>query len=121
MDLDFGEMGIAKAEYRLTAEGKGRDRKDVEAQILKFCRDNMAPYKVPKKIYFHDALPLTAVGKLDLRSVDPPDSTPHPLRSEGAMPPTALRSEGAMPPTPGPSRVSGAWPPLYRGPGGSLL
>lgn len=60
---------IVTLHVQLTAEGKGRDRKDVEAQIIKFCRDNMAAYKVPKKVYFHDALPLTAVGKLDKKAL----------------------------------------------------
>ena len=33
--------------------------------IIEFCRANMAPYKVPKEIFFVDALPLTSVGKID--------------------------------------------------------
>lgn len=54
---------------QLTAEGKARDPKELEAEILKFCRDNMAPYKVPKKVFFRDALPLTPVGKLDKKAL----------------------------------------------------
>lgn len=38
---------------------------ELEAQILAFCRDNMAPYKVPKEVSFVDGLPLTSVGKVD--------------------------------------------------------
>lgn len=60
---------IVTLHLQLTADGKTRDRKDVEAEVMKFCRDNMAAYKVPKKIYFHDTLPLTAVGKLDKKAL----------------------------------------------------
>lgn len=60
---------IVTLHLQLSPEGKARDRQEVEAQVMKFCRDNMAAYKVPKKIYFHDALPLTAVGKLDKKAL----------------------------------------------------
>ncbi len=60
---------IVTLHLQLTAQGKQGERKDIEAQVMQFCRDNMAPYKVPKKIYFHDALPLTAVGKLDKKAL----------------------------------------------------
>ena len=38
---------------------------DVEDQILTFCRDTMAPYKVPKQVHILDQIPLTTVGKID--------------------------------------------------------
>jgi long-chain acyl-CoA synthetase len=38
-------------------------------QITFFCRANMAAFKVPKKIHFIDAIPLTAVGKIDKKSL----------------------------------------------------
>ena len=38
-------------------------------QITLFCRANMAAFKVPKKIHFIDAIPLTAVGKIDKKSL----------------------------------------------------
>lgn len=37
--------------------------------ITDFCRENMAPYKVPRDIHFVEALPLTAVGKLDKKAL----------------------------------------------------
>lgn len=37
----------------------------LQQKILEFCRANMAPYKIPKRIHFIAAMPLTAVGKLD--------------------------------------------------------
>ncbi len=35
-----------------------------EEEILAFCRENMAPYKVPKFVEFRDDLPKTMVGKI---------------------------------------------------------
>lgn len=37
--------------------------------ITEFCRANMAPYKVPKRIHFIDAIPLTPVGKIDKKAL----------------------------------------------------
>ncbi len=41
----------------------------VTAEILAFCRENMAPYKIPKLIRIIDQIPLTAVGKLDKKAL----------------------------------------------------
>lgn len=38
-------------------------------QIVTFCRANMAPYKVPKEIFFVPAIPLTSVGKMDKKAL----------------------------------------------------
>ena len=35
-----------------------------EAEILDLCREHLAPFKVPKKIIFQDALPKTPTGKI---------------------------------------------------------
>jgi len=35
-----------------------------EEEIIEFCRENMAPYKVPKFVEFRDELPMTMVGKI---------------------------------------------------------
>jgi long-chain acyl-CoA synthetase len=40
-----------------------------EEEILEFCRENMAPYKVPKFIEFRDDLPKTLVGKILRRAL----------------------------------------------------
>lgn len=45
--------GVAESEEKLCEE------------IVAFCRANMAPYKVPKEIFFIPAIPLTSVGKID--------------------------------------------------------
>ncbi|MEM1160340.1 MAG: class I adenylate-forming enzyme family protein, partial [Pseudomonadota bacterium] len=41
----------------------------VRETITGFCRENMAPYKVPKRIHFIDAIPLTPVGKIDKKAL----------------------------------------------------
>ena len=35
-----------------------------EEEIIAFCRENLAPYKVPKFAEFRDTLPKTMVGKI---------------------------------------------------------
>lgn len=35
-----------------------------EAELIAWSRENMAPYKVPRRVKFHDALPATATGKV---------------------------------------------------------
>ena len=60
---------IVTLHLQLNAQGRARDRADVELEVMTFCRENMAPYKVPKKIFFHETLPLTPVGKLDKKAL----------------------------------------------------
>ncbi|MEK6789684.1 MAG: AMP-binding protein [Pseudomonadota bacterium] len=50
---------------QLHADHKQREVSAVTAEILAFCRANMAAYKIPKEVHVLEALPLTAVGKLD--------------------------------------------------------
>jgi long-chain acyl-CoA synthetase len=40
-----------------------------EADIISFCRENLAPYKVPKFVEFRDELPKTLVGKVLRRAL----------------------------------------------------
>jgi long-chain acyl-CoA synthetase len=68
-DAQRPDNDVVTLHLQLNAPGKQRDRNDVEAEVTKFCRDNMASYKVPKKLYFHDALPLTPVGKIDKKAL----------------------------------------------------
>jgi len=46
---------------------------------MEHCRENLAPYKVPKVIEITEAIPLTAVGKVDKKAlrVRVPD---HPIQ-----------------------------------------
>jgi long-chain acyl-CoA synthetase len=62
---------IVTLHVQLTDAAKARNRGELEQEILAFCRATMAPYKVPRSVHFHDALPLTAVGKLDKKALRP--------------------------------------------------
>jgi long-chain acyl-CoA synthetase len=56
---------IVKAFIQLVPEYAGKDKKELEADIVGFAKEKLAAYEVPKVIEFRDELPLTAVGKLD--------------------------------------------------------
>lgn len=53
-----GEKAVACITLKPGAEA-------TEEEIIKFCRDNAAVYKAPKKVSFFDDLPKTATGKLE--------------------------------------------------------
>ncbi|KAH7513948.1 hypothetical protein FEM48_Zijuj11G0037000 [Ziziphus jujuba var. spinosa] len=40
-----------------------------EAEVLRFCKQNLASFKVPKKVFITDSLPKTATGKIQRRIV----------------------------------------------------
>jgi long-chain acyl-CoA synthetase len=50
-----------------------------EEEIIEFCKDNLAPYKIPKLVEFRNQLPKTTVGKIlrrellsqELKAMDP--------------------------------------------------
>ena len=35
-----------------------------EAEVIQYCKDNLAAYKVPKLVEFREELPKTMVGKV---------------------------------------------------------
>lgn len=41
----------------------------VEEEVLRYCRKNLAMFKVPKKVFITDSLPKTATGKIQRRMV----------------------------------------------------
>ncbi|MCE7735684.1 MAG: long-chain fatty acid--CoA ligase [Candidatus Heimdallarchaeota archaeon] len=45
-----------------------------EEEILAFCKENMAPFKIPKQITFRDELPKSMIGKILRRKLTDPDS-----------------------------------------------
>ena len=45
------------------------DDEALRERIVEFCRANMAAYKAPKEIVIREALPLTAVGKIDKKAL----------------------------------------------------
>jgi long-chain acyl-CoA synthetase len=68
---------IVNVYVELTPEAKARDPQAVRAEIVVFCRENMAAYKVPKNVILIEQMPLTPVGKLDkkvLRARPTPDA-----------------------------------------------
>jgi len=56
-DERLGEVGRA---YLVPRPGRALD----EAQVLAFCRERLANYKVPRQVRFRDALPRTPSGKV---------------------------------------------------------
>jgi long-chain acyl-CoA synthetase len=50
------------------ASGAG-DPEGLKEEIIAFCKENMAPYKIPKIVEFVDEIPLTAVGKVDKKAL----------------------------------------------------
>lgn len=60
---------IVNLYVELTPEGKQLDPDKVREDILAFCRTEMTAYKVPKIIHILDAIPLTAVGKVDKKAL----------------------------------------------------
>jgi len=53
----------------LTSAGKTLEHAEVKNDVIVFCRENMAAYKVPKMVHIIDQIPLTAVGKIDKKAL----------------------------------------------------
>ena len=60
---------IVKAFIHLKESYKGKEQKEAREDILAFCRESMASFKVPKIIEFVDQMPLTSVGKVDKKAL----------------------------------------------------
>ena len=60
---------IVKAVIQVPAGYKGEEPASIEKDIIAFCKENMAPYKIPKVVEFVDEIPLTAVGKVDKKAL----------------------------------------------------
>ena len=54
---------------QLSADAQSRPQDQVKERILAFCREHLAPYKVPKQIHVIDEIPLTPVGKVDKKAL----------------------------------------------------
>jgi long-chain acyl-CoA synthetase len=39
------------------------------AELTAFCKERLAPYKVPKQIVFRESLPMTLIGKVLRRAL----------------------------------------------------
>ena len=64
-DVNRPGSEVVNLYVELTPEAKQSDPDRIRADILEFCRAEMARYKVPKAIHLVDAIPLTAVGKIN--------------------------------------------------------
>jgi len=60
---------IVNLYVELTPEAKSRDPETIRTEILDFCDKNLSRYKIPKRIHFLEAIPLTAVGKVDKKAL----------------------------------------------------
>jgi long-chain acyl-CoA synthetase len=56
---------LVKVFVMLAKEYQDKDKNEIEKDILRFAREKLAPYEVPKIIEIRKELPLTSVGKLD--------------------------------------------------------
>ncbi|MDA3922661.1 MAG: AMP-binding protein [Salinisphaera sp.] len=63
---------IVNLYVELSAAGQQKPQDQVKQEILLFCREHMAPYKVPKAIHVIKAIPLTPVGKIDKKALRGP-------------------------------------------------
>lgn len=46
-----------------------RDEAELHEELIRHSREELSPYKVPKEIFFTDAIPLTSVGKIDKKAL----------------------------------------------------
>ena len=53
----------------LSPDYRGKDEDALRTELTGWIRENMAAYKVPKKIVFVDEIPLTPVGKIDKKKL----------------------------------------------------
>ena len=60
---------VVKAVIQRSKDVADSDAAQLKEKIIDYCRENMAPYKVPKLIDFMDEIPLTTVGKVDKKAL----------------------------------------------------
>jgi long-chain acyl-CoA synthetase len=60
---------IVKAFIQVAEGSLNKDMESLKKELLDHCQENLAPYKVPKIIEIIDAIPLTAVGKVDKKAL----------------------------------------------------
>ncbi len=56
---------IVKAFVTPSKEYENKNYKEIEEDIIKFAKEKLAPYEVPKIVEIRKELPLTTIGKLD--------------------------------------------------------
>ncbi len=69
-DAEWGEAVVARIVPRLGANVHGpRAEAELAEQLRSFCGERLAPFKVPKRFSFVEALPRTETGKLRRREL----------------------------------------------------
>jgi len=68
-DLKRPGNDIVNLYVALTPDYKTRDEDELKTELTAWIRKNMAAYKVPKKITFIEAIPLTPVGKINKKKL----------------------------------------------------
>ncbi|HBL98523.1 TPA: hypothetical protein DDZ86_02675 [Candidatus Dependentiae bacterium] len=61
----IGEVEVPVAYVTLAGEQASQDVGIVEEELKSLCREYLAPYKVPHRIFVQGSLPMTATGKVD--------------------------------------------------------
>ena len=56
---------LVKAFVKPTVEYENKNYKEIEEDIIRFAKEKLAPYEVPKIVEIRKELPLTTIGKLD--------------------------------------------------------
>ncbi len=60
---------IVKLVVQRTTEYADRNEAELTGNILQYCREKLAAYKVPRDIVFIDTMPLTPIGKVDKKAL----------------------------------------------------
>ena len=68
-DLERLGNDVVNLYVQLNDAAKDQDQAFVAEQIITYCRENMAPYKVPKEIHIIDEIPVTPIGKIDKKTL----------------------------------------------------
>lgn len=68
-DKDRPGNDIVNLFIELAPAHKETDHEALKKKVIRFCRETMAAYKVPKAINIIDAIPLTPVGKIDKKAL----------------------------------------------------
>ncbi|MFO1472711.1 MAG: AMP-binding protein [Turneriella sp.] len=64
-----GATEVVKLVAELKAAYKSADREEIQGDILRFCRKNLAAYKIPGSIEFVETIPVTPIGKVDKKAL----------------------------------------------------
>lgn len=67
-DSIYGQQVQAAVLLKIKTKNLKENQK-IQEEILEFCRKNLAPFKIPQKIFITEKFPTTATGKIQRRHV----------------------------------------------------